>query len=47
MVIVGCRYMRQGIGSLLVQIEACRQFGAKPLSEPMLGLCQLDPKKQT
>ena len=25
---------------------ACRLFGAKPLSEPMLGFCQLDPKEQ-
>ena len=26
---------------------ACRLFGAKPLSEPMLGCCQLDPYEQT
>ena len=36
-------YMRQWIGSASVQIMACRLFGAKPLSEPMLGYCQLDP----
>ena len=36
-------YMRQPIGSALVQITACRLFGAKPLSKPMLGYCQLDP----
>ena len=30
-------YMRQWMGSALVQIMACRLFGAKPLSEPMLG----------
>ena len=30
-------------GSALVQIMACRLFGAKPLSKPMLGYCQLDP----
>ena len=36
-------YMRLGIGSALVQIMACRLFGAKPLSKPMLGYCQLDP----
>ena len=36
-------YMRQWIGSTLVQIMACRLFGAKPLYEPMLGYCQLDP----
>ena len=29
-------YMRQWIGSALVQIVACRLFGAKPLSKPML-----------
>ena len=26
---------------------ACRLFGAKPLSKPMLGYCQLDPYEQT
>ena len=26
---------------------ACRLFGAKPLSKPMLGYCQLDPLEQT
>ena len=36
-------YMRQRIGSALVQIMACRLFGAKPLSKPMLRYCQLDP----
>ena len=36
-------YMRQWIGSALVQIMACRLFGAKPLSKPMLDYCQLDP----
>ena len=30
--------MRQWIGSTLVQIMACRLFGAKPLSEPIAGL---------
>ena len=39
--------MRQWFGSALVQIMACRLFGAKPLSKPMLGYCQLDPYKQT
>ena len=34
-------YMRQWIGSALVQIMACRLFGAKPLSKPMLHCCQL------
>ena len=36
-------YMHHLIGSALVQIMACRLFGAKPLSKPMLGYCQLDP----
>ena len=34
-------YMRQRIRSALVQIMACHLFGAKPLSKPMLGYCQL------
>ena len=33
--------MRRWIGSALVQIMACRLFGAKPFSKPMLGYCQL------
>ena len=36
-------YMRQWIGSALIQIMAWRIFGAKPLSKPMLGYCQLGP----
>ena len=40
-------YIRQWIGWALVQIMACRLFGAKPLSKPMLCQCQLDPKEQT
>ena len=40
-------YMRQWIGSALVQIMACRLFGAKPLSKPMLGNCQLNPYGHT
>ena len=39
--------MRQSIWSALVQIMACRLFGAKPLSKPMLGYCQMDPWEQT
>ena len=39
--------MRQRIGLPLVQIMACRLFGAKPLSKPMLGYCQLDSWEQT
>ena len=35
-------YMRQWIGSAMFQIMACRLFGAKSLSKPMLGYCQLD-----
>ena len=40
-------YMRQWIRSALVKIVACRLFGAKPLSKPMLGYGQLDPLEQT
>ena len=36
-------YMRRWSGSALVQIMACRLFGAKSLSKPMLGYCQLEP----
>ena len=32
--------MRQWIRSALVQIMACRLFGAKPLTKPVLGYCQ-------
>ena len=35
-------YIRQWIGSALVQIMACRLFGTKPLSKPMQGYYQLD-----
>ena len=35
-------YMRQWTRSELVQVMACRLFGAKPLPEPMLAFCQLD-----
>ena len=38
-------YMRQYNIPTLVQIMACRLFGAKPLSEPMLPYCQLDPRE--
>ena len=33
--------MRQWFGSAVVQIMACHIFGAKPLSKPLLGHCQL------
>ena len=36
-------YMGQWIRSALVQIMACRLFGAKPFSKPMLEYCYLDP----
>ena len=39
-------YMRQWIVSALAQIMVCRLFGAKPLSKPLLGYCQLDPLEQ-
>ena len=32
--------------SALVQIMACRLFGANPLPEPMLAHCQMDPWEQ-
>ena len=39
--------MRQWIELALVYIMACRLLGAKPLSKPMQGYCQLDPEEQT
>ena len=36
-------YMGLWIRWALVKIMACRLFGAKPLSEPMLGFWQLEP----
>ena len=39
--------MRPWTGSTLVQVIACRLFGAKPLPEPMLPYCQLDLWEQT
>ena len=39
-------YMRQGTGWALVPIMACRLFGTKPLSKPILGYCELDPYEQ-
>ena len=39
-------YMRQWIGSALVQIMACRIFRAKSLFKPILGCCYLDPYEQ-
>ena len=43
----GDSYMHQWIKSALVQRMAYRLFCAKPLSKPILGYCQLDPKEQT
>ena len=40
-------YMRQWIGSAMVQIMACHLFGAKPLSYPMLEYWQLNSWEQT
>ena len=40
-------YMRQWMGPVMVQTMACRLYGAEPLSKPILGYCQSDPKKQT
>ena len=39
--------MCQWIWSVLVKIMACRLFGTKLLSKPMLHYCQLDPWEQT
>ena len=39
--------MRRWTGSVLVQVMACRRFGAEPLPDPMLIYCQLDPKEHT
>ena len=39
-------YMCQRTGPSLVQVMACRLFGAKPLPEPKLVYCQLDPWEQ-
>ena len=39
-------YMRPWTSSALVQIMACRLSGAKPLPEPMLPYCYLDPWEQ-
>ena len=41
----GDAYMRQYSISALVQTMACRRFGAKPLSEPMLPYFQLNTKE--
>ena len=35
-------YMRQWIGSALVQIMPCRLYNAKSLAKPMLDYCQVD-----
>ena len=39
-------YMRRWSGSTLVQVMACRLYGAKPLPEPMLTYSRLDTYKQ-
>ena len=36
-------YMCQRFGLALVQMMACRLFGAKTLSKPWLGYCKSDP----
>ena len=36
-------YMRQWMGSALVQIMACCLFGTNPSSKPMLDYCWLHP----
>ena len=39
-------YMRHRTGSALLQVMACRLFGAKPLPEPMQTYCHLDAQEQ-
>ena len=43
----GAAYVCQRTGSVLVQIIACRLFGAKPLPDPMLTCCELHHYEQT
>ena len=38
-------YMRQCTGSSLVDVTACRLFGAKPLPQTMLAYCQLGSRE--
>ena len=40
-------YMRQWTGSVFRQVMVCHFFGEKPLPEPIMDFCQLDPKEQT
>ena len=40
-------YIHQYNIPTLVQIMACRLFSTKPISEPMLAYCQLDPWEQS
>ena len=40
-------YMCQSTRTAIIQVVACHLFGTKPLPEPMLTNCQLDPKEQT
>ena len=40
-------HMCQWTGPALAQVMACHLFGAKPLPEPTLTYCQLDPWEQT
>ena len=39
-------YTRHWTGSALVQVMACRLFGAKPLPEPMPTYCHMDSWEQ-
>ena len=43
----GTAYKLRWNWSSLVQIMACRLSGARPLSKPMFGYCQLDPSEQS
>ena len=39
-------FMRPWTGSALVQVMACRLFGAKPFPGPVLAYCQSDSREQ-
>ena len=43
----GALYVRQWTGAALLQVMAFRLFSTKPLPEPMLTYCQLDPWTKT
>ena len=42
-----CLHVCHWTGSSLVEVMAWHLFGAKPLPEPMMTYCQLDPNQET